>query len=586
MTSWGEFYGVVTGVARPFREPGIQHPDPATPGTIPPIPRWDTNPEIIRVDSDALVGATTLDVGSGEVVTGLIGPLDYLNRRYTIMQDPGIVPGKSGGPSATAVQAPTADEVTVASFNAQRFFDTVADAGTSDPVLTPTAFSNRLNKLSLAVRDQLRFPDIIAFMEVEHLTTLEAIAAKVSSDALAALQPDPLYVAYLFEGNDIGGIDVGFLVKTAPVSGSTSRVEAVAVTQEGAATTWTDPSTNAPATLNDRPPLVLEAIVHFADGRTYPVTVIAVHQRSFNGIDDPSPDGLVTSAERVQQKRREQSKFLAGVIEARQVADPEERIVVVGDFNAFEFNDGYVDVMGLISGSPLPDDQTVVAGDDVDLVDSDLTVLTDTVAAADRYSYTFDGCAQSLDHAVANAPLLASAIDRIEHARIGADFPEIARVNTTTPIRLSDHDPLVLYLALDADGDGIADSSDPCDDALAPVFTTTGQTPTSLSGTVDDCSGVASVVLAPGSVNLLLVVGGNPGDPSRTWTVSLADPYEPGSGGIVATDGYPGTEETTFAVALQELLPVPALDGASLALLALLLAVAGALVLARRSALG
>jgi hypothetical protein len=579
-TSWGEFHGVVTGVGRPFREPGIQWDDPGPNGTI---PRWDTNPEIIRVDSDGLTGSAAIDVGTGAVVTGLLGPLDYSYRRYTVMQDPGTVPGVSGGPSATAVQAPTVDEVTVASFNAQRFFDTVADPVTSDPVLTAGAYDGRLDKLSLAVRNQLRFPDIIAFMEVEHLTTLQDVAARISSDALAALEPDPEYDAYLMEGNDVGGIDVGFLVKTAPISGSTPRVEAVAIMQEGGSTTWTDPSDNTSRLLNDRPPLVLEAIVHFADGRTYPITVIAVHQRSFNGIDDPSPDGFVTSAERVQQKRREQSKFLAGLIEARQVADSEERIVVVGDFNAFEFNDGYVDVMGLISGSPLPDDRTVVTGDDVDLIGSDLTVLTDTVPAADRYSYTFDGCAQSLDHAVANAPLLGTAVARIEHARIGADFPEIARVNTTTPIRLSDHDPLVLYLALDADGDGIADSVDPCDDALAPAFATTGHTATSLSGTVEDCSGVAAVVLAPGSVNLQLVLGGNPGDPVRTWTVSLADPYRDGAGALLATDGSAGPEEETIAVALQELQPVPALDGAGLALLVLLLAVAGALVAGRRS---
>jgi uncharacterized protein len=39
-TSTGVFYGVVTGQPRPFREAGIQAPDPApSGGTIPPIPR-------------------------------------------------------------------------------------------------------------------------------------------------------------------------------------------------------------------------------------------------------------------------------------------------------------------------------------------------------------------------------------------------------------------------------------------------------------------------------------------------------------------------------------------------------------------
>ena len=45
-TSNGLLNVVVTGMPRPFREPGIQAPDPGPPGSsIPPIPRWDFNPE-------------------------------------------------------------------------------------------------------------------------------------------------------------------------------------------------------------------------------------------------------------------------------------------------------------------------------------------------------------------------------------------------------------------------------------------------------------------------------------------------------------------------------------------------------------
>ena len=49
---------------------------------------------------------------------------------------------------------------------------------------------------------------------MENLPTLQALAAKVSVDAMAAGEPDPQYQAILEEGNDIGGIDVGFLVRT------------------------------------------------------------------------------------------------------------------------------------------------------------------------------------------------------------------------------------------------------------------------------------------------------------------------------------------------------------------------------------
>ena len=106
----------------------------------------------------------------------LIGPLDYTFRRYTIMLDPTVSPGVIGGPTLTVAPTPGVDDFTVASFNVARFFDTVNDPGTSDAVLTAMAFDNRLAKLSIAVRDYLRFPDIIGVEEVENLTTLQAIA--------------------------------------------------------------------------------------------------------------------------------------------------------------------------------------------------------------------------------------------------------------------------------------------------------------------------------------------------------------------------------------------------------------------------
>ena len=93
-----------------------------------------------------------------------------------------------------------------------RVFDTVNDPG-YDPVLTPTAYSNRLAKASRVIRDMMQMPDIIGVQEVEKLAVLQDIAARVNSDAVAAGGTDPPYAAYLEEGNDVGGIDVGFLVR-------------------------------------------------------------------------------------------------------------------------------------------------------------------------------------------------------------------------------------------------------------------------------------------------------------------------------------------------------------------------------------
>ena len=433
-TSNGVFYGVITGIARPFREAGVQVPDPLPSGAPCCVPRFDANPERLRVDGDGQVGGTALEVTSGAVVTNLVGPLDYAFRTYTILPDPGSSPGVSGNVSFTPAPLPASDEFTVTSFNMQRFFDTADEPGVSDVVLTALALDKRLNKASLAIRNVMRTPDIIGVEEMENLATLQLVAARVNADAVAASDPDPGYQAYLVEGNDVGGIDVGFLVKS-------SRVSVVDVTQVNKDETYLDPNTGTPALLNDRPPLVLRATVTAPSGPAFPVTVIVNHLRSLSGVDD-SADG-----NRVRTKRRAQAESLANLIQARQGANSAERIISLGDYNAFQLNDGYVDVIGTVKGTPAPSTDVVLAS--ADLVNPDLTDLLDLLPAAERYSYSFDGNAQVLDHELVNAALLPF-VSRVAYARSNADFPESFRNDSNRPERITDHDVAVAYVRFPA----------------------------------------------------------------------------------------------------------------------------------------
>ena len=179
--------------------------------------------------------------------------------------------------------------------------------------------------------------------------------------------------------------------------------------------------------------------------------VIVNHLRSLNGVDDngAGSNGWATAGARVRAKRLAQVVDLANLVQTRQTNNPNERIVLLGDFNFFEVNDGFVDSMSTLLGAPVPDNETVVPGDGVDLVNPNLTLLLDSLLQ--RYSFVFDGNAQSLDHAIINAALIAAtSARRVEHARINADFPEFSRNGTTSVERLADHDPLVVYLKLQA----------------------------------------------------------------------------------------------------------------------------------------
>ncbi|MET0327615.1 MAG: pre-peptidase C-terminal domain-containing protein [Luteimonas sp.] len=451
-SSNGRFAVVVTGTARPFREPGIQIPDPDPAGSSAPnIPRWDYNPELIAVNSST-IGAPTADLAAGCRITGgsLTGPLDYTFRRYTIYPEGPLTSDCSGQGEPRPSALPGPDHVTFATYNLQRFFDTVNDSN-SGPTLTPAALERRLSKASIGIRAFLHTPDILGVTEVENLPVLRTLASRINADAIAAGQPDPQYVAYLEEGFDVGGIDVGFLVKTASV-GSVARIEVGTVTQAGRDEVLVNPN-GSTSVLNDRPPLVLDAVAHFADGRSFPLTAIVVHQRSLSGIeaDTAGTNGWATGGQRVRDKRQKQAEYLATLIDGMQKDDPARHIVVLGDFNAFEFNDGYVDVMGTVTGLPSPDGETAVDNDGAVLIDPSLLNMTLEAADEERYSFMFDYQAQSLDHVLVNQAIVHSPLVvglDISHARINADFPEVARNDADTPTRLSDHDPTVLLLRL------------------------------------------------------------------------------------------------------------------------------------------
>ena len=107
--------------------------------------------------------------------------------------------------------------------------------------------------------------------------------------------------------------------------------------------------------------------------------------------------------------------------------------------------------MNVIAGTPPPDNETSVPGDGVDLVNPDLLNLVNTPPPLQRYSSVFNGTARNLDHALVSAGLVAAtSARRIEHPRIGADYPESELANNATALRFSDRDPVVTYLAASA----------------------------------------------------------------------------------------------------------------------------------------
>ena len=432
----GRFYGVVTGVARPFREPGIAVTDTAI-GTVPStIPVWDSNPELIYVDSLA-TGGPAIDVTSNATVTGLSGVMDFSFGAPELILDQANRPTVTGLMTAAAVPAQAATEFTVATFNMERFYNDIVDAdnpGSTAVTVTTAAYQRRLAKASMAIRNVLNFPDIVGAQEIENINVLTDLANRISADAVAAGQNDPAYKPYTFLATDGTAINTAVLVKS-------TRVTTVNVQQFGLATTFTS-STGAQAVLNDRTPLVLHAGIKRGSGLPdYPVTVIVVHQRSLINVDDPTSTGQT-----VRLKREAQAEYLASLIQSYQAAG--EHVITVGDFNAFEFSDGFVDSLGVTTGNPVPAAQVLTAPK-TGLVSPTLVDLVTLLPAAQRQSYVEDGSAQVLDHVVVTQDLVPTET-RLVYAHMDSDYPLVYQNDATRPERVSDHDPAVAYFTVPA----------------------------------------------------------------------------------------------------------------------------------------
>jgi hypothetical protein len=164
-----------------------------------------------------------------------------------------------------------------------------------------------------------------------------------------------------------------------------------------------------------------------------------------------------------------------------QAANPQVNLVVTGDFNAFEFTDGYIDLSGIIKGDFDPDQSLVCYSVTCsDLVTPNLVDEVLNIAPAERYSFIFRdsfnpdgsrGDAQVLDHAMTSQGL-SSLVTGLEFARGNADAAEELAEDDGTlddlSLRGSDHDGLVLFVFRDEDRDGVADDLDACPATTLP----------------------------------------------------------------------------------------------------------------------
>lgn len=402
-----------TAANRAFREPGIEAPG------LSGLPVYDLNPELFELDADKF-GLPGGAIAGGSRYSA-VGVLGYEFSGYELWPTELTI---TPAPLPRPVRVARATEARVGFLNLFRLYDLIDDPTrppSDEPVPTPEVYSRQLEKHAQTIVGAMRAPDIVGVAECESLQALQDLADRIALVSGGTIT----YSAYLTEGNDIGGIDVGFLVR--------SNVVVNSVTQLGATTI--NPFDGS--LLHDRPPLRLIGSVTVG-ANSLPLTVHVNHTRSLSGID--GGDG-----NRIRNKRLSQAQDIAQMVQTEQTADPSRPILIIGDLNAFEFSDGYVDVVGQMAGTADPAVNLLSAAN---ITNPPMYVWTRKIAQPERYSFAFEGSVQTLDHALVSRAA-RRFVSGLAYSRANADAAVELNNDAMSNLRGSDHDGLVIFLDTD-----------------------------------------------------------------------------------------------------------------------------------------
>lgn len=444
----GVLHVVIGANPPPRREPGISMLESVAFPAGKTIPLFDANPEILRVDSGAQPGASPVDLGTRRSFRLVRGVLHYADGMYTLLPDPGGVQLFNDWSSPLGADRASDREIAVGWMNLGRLFDDRDDPSRNEPVAGSVAYERRLVKLARAICEAVQAPDIIAVTGVEGSRALDDLAAYMESGALCAMG----YAAHVARGNDPQGLDIGFLVKAREVSPGVPRVTVHEMTQIGAAALLQGPA-SATRPLFAQPPLFLRASVSDSRGNQAGVSVLATQFRDETGLSSarPGEDGWATESDAAMAQRAQQASHVAHWIQARQVAHPDEALLVLGGFEANQFSDGRVDTVGILAGATPPPDTVWLSV--ASPVTRPLAVLVPAWGESERTTAITQGSQQALDHALASRALLDRHPVRLQATRFNSSRPVSDANELVTGAGFSGRDPFVVNIEVPAFSD-------------------------------------------------------------------------------------------------------------------------------------
>ncbi|MBL8555420.1 MAG: endonuclease/exonuclease/phosphatase family protein [Phenylobacterium sp.] len=415
----------------------------------------DFNPERVQIFYDTGVSppGAQVDAVTGDHLGDVTGIMTYFGGQYELI--PTAVGSTGSGPVVLPKESTTlrgdAEHITVGALNVEN--------------LDPTDPQAKFDALAANIVANLGAPDIVGLEEVQDADGAgagtnysgQATAAKLIAAIQAAGGPAYVYVEIAPTANNQNGGEANGNIRQGYLY-NPDRVGFVSVSQ----ITDTTPA-NGDTYANSRKPLV--GVFTFQGEQ---ITLIDVHNTSRLGSEELF--GAHQPATNAGDDRRtEQTSFIKTYVEGLVAADPDARVVVMGDFNAFQFE---TSVAQLESGGAL-------------------TNLAGLLAVNERYSYNFDGNNQLLDHMLASPELYA-----------GAQF-DLVHINSNQAVvnQTSDHDGSVARFFINFDPSAVADSATVAENQSVTINVLSndtdrnaGDTLTLVSVTPETAAGHASIV--------------------------------------------------------------------------------------------
>jgi len=400
---------------------------------------------------------------AGDKVSNLIGIIDYgrINPSNPPTRDyrlqPTVAPTFTATNPREVIPQSTNGTLNIASFNVLNYFSTIDGNGN---ICGPQANQGcrgadseaELARQQIKIVSALRAmnADVVGLIELENNGYGEDSAIRQLVDALNATYSETTYEIVQPTGlSALGGdaIAVGFIYKPSVVSpiGVAATLNSGAFDQ-----TLTDGG-------RSRQPLAV-SFEQVDNGEVF--TAVINHLKSKrppsqpqNNANDDQGDGQGSWNLRRTEAANDLSVWLA----TNPTNIDDEDVLIIGDLNAYAEEDP---ILALESNG--------------------FTDLIQQFNGDNGYSFTFDGLAGSLDHALSSAPL-AEQVSGIIEWHINTDEPPALDYNeefnpegyySQDPFRSSDHDPVIVGLNLftkpvDSDQDGIADEDDQCADTPA-----------------------------------------------------------------------------------------------------------------------